>query len=159
MFHTHNTLSENIRTKSAELLNRHLAAAIDLHAQIKQAHWNVRGANFIAVHELFDRIASDIEDASDLIAERARALGCTARGTVQIASSSSFLIPYRVGVAEAKEHLGAIANALSAFEQSVRGAIDETDASGDQETADIFTEVGRSVAKQLWLVESHLDSH
>ena len=50
MRQTHNTLSLEIRIQSAELLNKHLAAAIDLHGQVKQAHWNVRGPNFIAIH-------------------------------------------------------------------------------------------------------------
>lgn len=157
MFPTHNTLSENIRTKSVALLNRHVAAAIDLHAQIKQAHWNVRGPNFIAVHELFDSIASEVEDYSDLVAERARTLGGPAQGTVQVASANSFLMPYNLEVADSKEHLFAVAGALAAFEQSVRQAIDEAAAYDDQETADIFTEIGRGVAKQLWFVESHLE--
>jgi starvation-inducible DNA-binding protein len=59
---THNTLSENIRTQSVELLNKHLAAAIDLHAQVKQAHWNVRGPSFIAIHELFDKVSADCRE-------------------------------------------------------------------------------------------------
>jgi hypothetical protein len=50
MYRTSNTLSENVRVKAVELLNRHLAAAIDLHAQVKQAHSNVRGPAFTAIH-------------------------------------------------------------------------------------------------------------
>ncbi|MCG5234359.1 ferritin-like domain-containing protein [Xanthobacter oligotrophicus] len=82
MVFTHSTLSENIRVQSAELLNRHLAAAIDLHAQVKHAHWNVRGAGFIAIHKLFDEVAGEVETYSDQIAERAAALSGVARGTV-----------------------------------------------------------------------------
>jgi starvation-inducible DNA-binding protein len=158
MFYTHNTLPEIARAKSAALLNRHLAAAIDLHAQVKQAHWNVRGENFIAVHELFDRVASEVEDYSDLIAERARTLGATAEGTVRTAAAQSFLQPYPLGVADAKEHLFAVSGALAGFEQSARAAIDEAAAAGDQETADVFTEIGRGLSQQLWFVESHLPS-
>ena len=72
MYKTANTLPEQIRSRSVALLNRHLAAAIDLHAQIKQAHWNVRGPTFIAIHELFDKVADVVEEYSDKIAERAR---------------------------------------------------------------------------------------
>jgi starvation-inducible DNA-binding protein len=72
---TANTLSKNIRAKSVAVLNRHLAATIDLHAQVKQAHWNVRGPTFIAIHELFDKVADAIEGHSDTIAERAGVLG------------------------------------------------------------------------------------
>lgn len=80
MYRTSHTLSENIRFKAVELLNRNLAAAIDLHAQVKQAHWNVRGPAFIAIHELFDKVADIVEGYSDTIAERAAALGGTAEG-------------------------------------------------------------------------------
>ena len=97
MYRTSNTLSENIRFKAAEVLNRHLAAAIDLHAQVKQAHWNVRGPAFIAIHELLDKVAEAVEDYSDTIAERAGALGATAEGTIHVAVQRSFLEQYKLG--------------------------------------------------------------
>src|SRR5260370_16931854 len=91
---TANTQSKNIRVKSVAVLNRHLAAAIDLHAQVKQAHWNVRGATFIAIHELFDKVADAVEGYSDTIAERAGSLGPTAQATIQIPLEPSFPPPY-----------------------------------------------------------------
>jgi starvation-inducible DNA-binding protein len=136
------------------LLNRHLAAAIDLHAQVKQAHWNVRGPTFIAIHELFDRVA-DVVEYSDKIAERAGTLGGTAEGTVQTAVQRSFLDPYRLGVADAAAHIEAVTAALASFGESVRNAIDESDQFGDIDTSDLFTEVSRGIDYQLWLVESH----
>lgn len=156
MYRTSNTLSENIRFKSAELLNRHLAAAIDLHAQVKQAHWNVRGPAFIAIHELFDKVADVVEGYSDLFAERAATLGSTAEGTIQSAVKRSFLERYELGVAEEKAHLAAVTAALAVFGDTARKAIDEAAAFGDQDTSDVFTEVSRGVDYQTWLVESHL---
>ena len=156
MQHTHNTLSENIRTESVALLNKHLAAAIDLHGQAKQAHWNVRGPAFIAVHELFDKVAEKIQGYSDALAERAAALGGTAQGTVQAAAAHSFLVPYTLGVAAEKEHIFALSTSLAAFGQSTRQAIDAATACGDSDTADLFTDVSRGIDHQLWLVESHL---
>ena len=156
MYRTSNTLSENIRSKAAEVLNRHLAAAIDLHAQVKQAHWNVRGPAFIAIHELLDKVAEAVEDYSDTIAERAGALGATAEGTIHVAVQRSFLEQYKLGVADEKSHLSAVTVALAAFGDSARKAIDETASFGDQDTSDVFTEVSRGVDYQLWLVESHL---
>ena len=120
---THNTLSENVRAQSAELLNVHLAAAIDLHGQLKQAHWNVRGPTFIAVHELFDKVAETVEGYADQIAERAAGLGAIAEGTVQVAAERSFLVPYPLRIADEKEHLFAVAATLAAFGQSAREAI------------------------------------
>ena len=156
MQHTYNTLSENVRAKSTGLLNKHLAAAIDLHGQVKQAHWNVRGPTFIAIHELFDKVADNVESYSDALAERAAALGGTAQGTVHIAAERSFLAPYALGVADENEHILAVSTSLAAFGRSARSAIGDAAASGDADTADLFTEVSRDIDQQLWLVESHL---
>lgn len=57
---TRNTLSENIRAQSIGLLNKHLVAAIDLQAQVKQAHWNVRGPGFIAIHSRTGRSPASV---------------------------------------------------------------------------------------------------
>lgn len=156
MIYTHNTLPLEIREQSIGLLNKYLAAAIDLHGQVKQAHWNVRGMSFIAIHELFDTVAASVEDYSDLLAERARGLGGTAQGTIQIAVERSFMVPYPLGIADEKQHIFAVAGALAAFGQGIREAIDLTADFGDATTADLFTEISRGIDKQLWLVESHI---
>ncbi len=153
---THNTLSEEIRIQSVELLNLHLAAAIDLHAQMKQAHWNVRGPGFIAIHELFDKVSTAIEDYSDMLAERAGGLGGTANGTIQTAVKHSFLIKYPLGIGDEMQHLFAVSGALAAFGGSVVEAIEKSTDIGDATTADLFTEISRGVDQQLWFVESHL---
>ncbi len=152
---THNTLSEPIRIQSIELLNRHLAAAIDLHAQIKQAHWNVRGPGFIAIHELFDKVSEHVETYSDMLAERAGGLGGTAHGTIQTVAEKSFLIPYDLGIADERSHLFAVSSSLAAFGQSVRDAIGLSTGFGDVTTADLLTEISRGIDQQLWFVESH----
>lgn len=157
MHTTRNTLSENVRTLSVELLNKHLTASIDLEAQVKQAHWNVRGANFIALHEMFDTVAAAVSTYSDQIAERTGGLGGMAEGTVQNAAAHSFLVPYDLGVADGAQHVFAVAGSLAAFGESSRAAIGIATTQGDLETADLFTEVARGIARQLWLVESHAE--
>ncbi len=153
---THNTLPKKIRVQSVELLNQHLAAAIDLHAQMKQAHWNVRGPGFIAIHKLFDQVSSEVENYSDLLAERAAGLGGTANGTIQVAVKQSFLIPYPLGVADELQHLFAVAGALAAFGGSIIEAIAKSAEIEDPTTADLFTEISRGIDQQLYFVESHL---
>jgi starvation-inducible DNA-binding protein len=138
MMVTRNKLSENVRGKSAAFLNWHLAAAIDLHAQVKQAHWNVRGSQFIGLHELFDSIASDVEDWSDLLAERAGALGSAADGTIQTATERSHLPRYPLALAGDKAHVAALSDVLAAFGGEARSAIDEAAASGDPVTSDVY---------------------
>ncbi len=156
MRQTHNTLSLQTRVLAVELLNKHLAAAIDLHGQVKQAHWNVRGPNFIAIHLLFDKVSEEIEKYSDQIAERAGALGGFARGTIQIAVDRSYLIPYALDIADEEKHVFAVSAALAAFGGSLREAIDVAAKFGDAVTADLFTQIASGVEHQLWLVESHV---
>jgi starvation-inducible DNA-binding protein len=153
---THNTLAANVRAQSIELLNKHLAAAIDLHAQVKMAHWNVRGPGFIAIHELFDSVSEKVEDYSDLLAERAGGLGGTAHGTIQLVADKSFLVPYPHGIASVASHVFAVASSLAAFGQSARDAIGAAAKFGDADTADLFTEISRGIDQQLWFVESHI---
>lgn len=156
MLHTtHNTLSENIRAQSVEVLNKHLAAAIDLHGQIKQAHWNVRGPGFFALHGLFDAAAAAVEGFGDMMAERAGGLGGTAHGTIQVAAARSFLVPYTLGIAGTEAHAFAVSAALAAFGQEMRAAVGVVAGFGDADTADLLTEVSRGVDRQLWFVESH----
>lgn len=139
MQHTHDTLSANFRVKSVELLNKHLAAAIDLHGQVKQ-HWNVHGPAFIAVHELFDKVADTVEDYSDTLAE-------------QVATEHSFLAPYALGIGDEKEHITTLSISLATFGESARKAIDEVSGYGDADTADLLTEISRGIDRQLWFVE------
>lgn len=155
MQQTHNTLSENIRAKSIELLNKHLAATIDLRGQVEQAHWNVRGPTFIALRQLFDEVADTIDDYSDSLAEREAALGGIAYGTVQVAAQRS-LVPYALGIGDEYQYVFAVSSSLSAFGQSARQGIDDAAAYGDPGTADLFTELSRGIDHQLWVVEAHL---
>ena len=153
---TRNTLPQSIRLRSVGLLNRNLASAIDLERQAKQAHWNVKGQNFIALHELFDKVAEAAEEFADLLAERVTALGDTAEGRIQAVTRQSAMPPYPGDIVSGREHVDALSTALAAFGTAVREAIDEAAQFGDADTADVFTEISRETDKQLWLVESHL---
>src|SRR5215510_9486845 len=94
MFKTKNDLAEATRAKVIELLNARLADSIDLQTQTKQAHWNVKGPHFIALHELFDKINEEVEDYVDVIAERIVQLGGVAEGTARMAAKRSSLAEY-----------------------------------------------------------------
>src|SRR5262249_23098958 len=98
MFATKNDLSEGVRVKVIQLLNERLADCIDLQTQTKQAHWNVKGPNFIALHELFDQINGAVEEYVDELAERAVQLGGVAEGTARIVARRSSLAEYPAAV-------------------------------------------------------------
>src|SRR6201981_3642571 len=124
MFKTKNDLSEATRSKAIELLNARLADAIDLGTQTKHAHWNVKGPNFIALHELFDKIAENIEDQIDTIAERVTALGGTARGTLTSVSRGTSLKPYPEDIVDGVAHVDALSAVYADFGKKVRAAIE-----------------------------------
>lgn len=144
----------NTRRGLVALLNLHLAAAIDLRGQVKQAHWNMRGVRFIAIHELFDRIASTVADHADLLAKRIGDLGGVAEGTIQMATVASFLKPYALSAADGPSHVSAIVESLAAFRTSVHAAIDQADSLGDVATSDVFIELAHGVDHLLWLAEA-----
>ena len=97
LYDTKNPLPAETRARSVELLNRRLADAVDLQSQTKQAHWNVKGPNFIGLHKLFDEIYEDVGEYVDLIAERVVQLGGIAEGTVRFAGQRSSPSEYPLG--------------------------------------------------------------
>ncbi len=155
MFKTKNDLSKNTRKAMADLLNACLADAVDLQTQTKQAHWNVKGPQFIALHKLFDEINEAVEDYVDLIAERAVQLGGVVEGTARAVASRSRLKEYPRKAVDGMQHVEALSIALAAFGTHVRKAIDAADKAGDAATADIFTEIARGTDQWLWFVEAH----
>jgi starvation-inducible DNA-binding protein len=155
---TQNNLREKTRRAMIDLLNQQLADALDLGLQAKQAHWNVKGPNFIGLHELFDKVAEELEEFTDDIAERAVELGGVAHGTIQTISKNSRLKAYPLDLTSGKDHVAALSGALAKFGASARAAIDAAAKRGDADTADLFTEVSRGVDKLIWLVEAHTQS-
>jgi len=156
MYETRNDLAESTRKSVVQLLNERLAEAIDLQLQAKQAHWNVKGPNFVGLHDLFDRVADTAREYVDLIAERGVALGGVAEGTVQNVSRRSKLPEYASTTVEWTAHVEAMRTALATFGKGARRAIDDTTELKDADTADLFTEISRGIDKLLWMVEAHV---
>ncbi len=158
MLKTHNDLAENTRGAMINLLQARLADAIDLSTQTKQAHWNVKGPNFKGLHDLFDEVHEHVDDAVDVIAERLVALGGIAEGTARAVVGRSILPEYPLDILAGSDHCAALSKAMSSFGKVIRTAIDAAAEAGDQDTADLFTEVSRQADKDLWMVEAHLQA-
>jgi starvation-inducible DNA-binding protein len=135
-----------------------LADCKDLQTQVKQAHWNVKGPNFISLHLLFDKINDDVEEYVDEIAERAVQLGGVAEGTARMVAKRSSLAEYPASALDGRSHVEALSSALAAFGKAARKAIGEANDLGDLDKADLFTEVSRGIDKWLWFVEAHLQA-
>lgn len=150
-------LKSNTKTAMIELLNVRLAEAIDLALVTKQAHWNLRGPSFIAVHELLDTLRTDLDGHVDTIAERVAQLDGIALGTVQTVDKATTLPAYPTEIRKVADHIAALVERYAAVARAAREAIDAADDAGDADTADIFTAYSRSLDKSLWLLKSHLD--
>lgn len=148
-------IAHNSSKAMINLLNARLADAIDVRLAIKQAHWNIKGPSFIALHELFDEISGHYDDHVDTIAERVVQLGGQAMGTTQAVASATKIAPYPTEASDQSDHVKALSERMGTFAKSVRAAIDEADNASDADTADIFTQVSRAVDKDLWFVAAH----
>ncbi len=151
-------LDSETREQVVMLLNQQLADTFDLSSQTKQAHWNVKGMQFIQLHELFDKLAGELIAHVDTIAERVTALGGTALGTARMSAAASRLEEYPANVFDGEKTVKTLVERYAALAASTRTAIDETDKLGDADTADLFTGVSRDLDKALWFLEAHLQA-
>lgn len=154
-YETRNDLNSNARKFSIDLLNARLADAIDISLIAKQAHWNVKGPQFIAIHEMFDGFRANLDVHVDTIAERAVQLGGTALGTSQAIAERTPLKPYPTDIYKTKDHLSALIDCYAVAAKNARQAIDEAEEADDMVTADIFTAYSQSLDKSLWFLEAH----
>lgn len=156
LYKTRIDIAETDRIQIIGILNKTLAAVLDLKTQVKQAHWNVKGKDFYQLHEMFDEMAGELEEYIDMVAERVTALGGLALGTARIAAQESILPEYPFDILDGMEHVTALADRFAPFAQHLRESIDQTDDLGDADTADLYTEISRTIDKRLWFLEAHL---
>jgi starvation-inducible DNA-binding protein len=156
MYATGIDLSKTKRVQLIELCNKCLADAVDLQMQCKHAHWNVKGPNFSALHQLFDQVNENVEDYIDLIAERVVQLGGIANSTEHVVTSWAHMPENDAQSASERDYVQSLSGALASFGKIAREAIGKSNELGDAVSADIFTEISRGVDKWLWMVEAHL---
>lgn len=153
---TKNSLPENVRIEVAKLLNNTLATVSDLAVQLKQAHWNVKGMEFISLHKLFDDLAEEVEEQVDTIAERITSLGGTALGTIQEAVKNTALKAYPIDIFSAKDHLEHLTHNFAIVGEHARQQIELTEKLKDMATNDLYIDLVRMLDKNLWFLEAHL---
>lgn len=156
MFETRIDLPQDTRQEVVALLNQQLANGFDLFSQTKQAHWNVKGMDFIQLHKLFDDLADLLLGYVDMLAERVTALGGTALGTTRMAADATALPDLPVQMSGGQEFVEALSDCYAQYAAEVRAAIDTSEQLGDMGTSDLFTEIVRGLDKSLYFLEAHL---
>ena len=156
-FTNHVSLPEEAKTQLIDTLNAVLATTSDLRSQVKQAHWNIKGPQFVARHQLFDSLATRLHDYGDVIAERAATLGGYAMGTVRQSAEHSKLPEYDLRAVDGKHHIRALVDRYSEYNRLIRKAIRDARQHDDPATEDLYTEILRGTELDMWFLESHVN--
>lgn len=146
------------RRELIDLSNQQLADTFDLYSQTKQAHWNVKGIHFYQLHKFFDELAASVEPFIDLIAERVTSLGGVAMGTARMAAANSTLPEFPADAEEGDAHLRLLIDRYAAYAASTRAASRRAAELDDPSTEDMYIEISRVVDKDLYFLESHLQT-
>jgi starvation-inducible DNA-binding protein len=145
-----------IRLYVIQLLNQTLACTVDLHSQVKQACWNVKGKDFASLHALFATMATELAAYTDLVAERIAMLGGVALGTARTAALQSRLGEYPGAVMDGNAHVLALAERFAQYATALRDDIALAADVEDAGSAALYTDISRGVDKRLWFLEAHL---
>ena len=155
LLRTHHDLPAKTRGQVVAILNQHVADTTDLFTQVKTAHWNVKGSNFIALHELFDKLAEELEGHADTLAERATALGGYVPGSLKQAATTTRLPDWPSDVTDGMAVVHALVERYAQLAKATRAAIEAATKHDDAGTADLFTGLSRDLDKSMWFLEAH----
>jgi len=157
MFRSPSPLSEKARAEIADTLNARLADGLDLHSQIKVAHWNIKGPQFAALHPLFETFAIGLANHNDTIAERAVTLGARAYGTARHVAKTSKVPEYPQETSRDVEHVKLLADRFDAYLGGLRASRAVAEQHADTDTEDMLTLVITEFEKNAWFLRASLE--
>ncbi len=148
-------IGEDDRAAIAEGLSRLLADTFTLYLKTHNYHWNVTGPMFQTLHLMFEAQYNELWLATDLVAERIRALGFPAPASyAEFVNLSSIEIP--AGVPAAEDMIRHLVDGHEAVARTARQVYPTADKANDQPTADLLTQRLQVHEKTAWMLRSLL---
>jgi starvation-inducible DNA-binding protein len=148
-------IAEQDRASIAEGLSKLLADTFTLYLKTHNFHWNVTGPMFQTLHLMFEEQYNELWTASDLLAERIRALGVFAPATYrqfeQLAS-----IKEEDGIPPATEMIRLLVEGHETAARTARKGFKIAEEASDAPTADLLTERMQVHEKTAWMLRSLL---
>jgi starvation-inducible DNA-binding protein len=158
MYQSPSQLPEAARVQVADALNARLADGIDLHSQIKVAHWNIKGPQFASLHPLFETFAVSLAAHNDEIAERTVTLGARAYGTARHVAAASALPEYPQETTRDLEHVRLLADRIEKYLVGLRASRRSAEEVADTDTVDLLTGIVSEFEKHAWFLRASLES-
>ncbi|SEU16446.1 starvation-inducible DNA-binding protein [Stigmatella erecta] len=156
MYRSPSPLSEQVRAPLAASLNERLADGLDLHSQIKVAHWNIKGPQFAALHPLFETFAVSLSAHNDAIAERAVTLGGRAYGTSRHVAKASRIPEYQQETVKDLDHVKLLAERFDVYLAGLRESRKLGEQHQDTDTVDLLTGAITEFEKHTWFLRATL---
>ena len=157
MYQSPSRLPEAARKQIIDTLNERLADGLDLHSQIKVAHWNIKGPQFPALHPLFETFAVSLAAHNDTVAERAVTLGAQIRGTARHVAEHSRLPEYPQDTTRDLEHVKLLSERIETYLKGLQDARKVGETNSDVDTVDLLTGIISEFEKHGWFLRAHLD--
>ncbi|MBA3321617.1 MAG: DNA starvation/stationary phase protection protein [Pyrinomonadaceae bacterium] len=149
-------IEEKDRREIAEGLSRLLADTFTLYLKTHNFHWNVTGPMFQTLHVMFEVEYNELWTATDLLAERIRALGHFAPGSYQDFSNLASIKEAAGVPPRAQDMIRLLVEGHETAARTARTVISTAEDAGDAPTADLLTERLQVHEKTAWMLRSLL---
>jgi starvation-inducible DNA-binding protein len=148
-------LGEHARNETGQLLQLTLVELVALSLIGKQLHWNIAGPGFRDLHLHLDELVDEWRELSDVVAERAVAIGFPPDGRAPAVVQQSQLEPVEPGPTTIPDAIRQLVRRVAEVDERVRERCERL-GEIDLASQDVLIEVGRSLEKQLWMIRSSL---
>ncbi|MCS5720886.1 DNA starvation/stationary phase protection protein [Herbiconiux sp. CPCC 203407] len=149
------TTSPDVAAAAAQFLSPVVIELQALAVNGKQAHWHVRGSNFIGVHELLDTVVEHAQDYADTAAERVVALGLPIDARIQTVAAKTGTAPMPAGFQKSDATIATIIGQIDVALAVVNKAVKEL-AEIDASSQDVAIEIARGLDKDRWFLFAHI---